>query len=75
MGLDLVSYLTPPADEPAERLPIALVVLGGPWGRDIYGYRRSQPRLRGSFVNYRALTEFVKHFVNAGVRERAGKMH
>jgi len=33
------SAATKMADEPAERLPTALVVHGGPWGRDIYGYR------------------------------------
>jgi dipeptidyl aminopeptidase/acylaminoacyl peptidase len=83
-GLDLVSYLTLPADEPAERpavpLPMVLVVHGGPWGRDIYGYRPDHQWLanRGYAVlsvNYRASTGFGKDFVNAGVREHAGKMH
>jgi acylaminoacyl-peptidase len=83
-GLDLVSYLTLPADEPAERpavpLPMVLVVHGGPWGRDIYGYRPDHQWLanRGYAVlsvNYRASTGFGKDFVNASVREHAGKMH
>jgi dipeptidyl aminopeptidase/acylaminoacyl peptidase len=83
-GLDLVSYLTLPADEPAERpavpLPMVLVVHGGPWGRDIYGYRPDHQWLanRGYAVlsvNYRASTGFGKDFVSAGVREHAGKMH
>ena len=83
-GLDLVSYLTLPADEPGERpavpLPMVLVVHGGPWGRDIYGYRPDHQWLanRGYAalsVNYRASTGFGKDFVNAGVREHAGKMH
>jgi acetyl esterase/lipase len=83
-GLDLVSYLTLPADEPAERpavpLPLVLAVHGGPWGRDIYGYRPDHQWLanRGYAVlsvNYRASTGFGKDFVNAGVREHAGKMH
>jgi dipeptidyl aminopeptidase/acylaminoacyl peptidase len=83
-GLDLVSYLTLPADEPAKRpaapLPMVLAVHGGPWGRDIYGYRPDHQWLanRGYAVlsvNYRASTGFGKDFVNAGVREHAGKMH
>ena len=83
-GLKLVSYLTLPADEPAERpaapLPMVLVVHGGPWGRDIYGYRGDHQWLanRGYAVlsvNYRASTGFGKDFVNAGIREHAGKMH
>jgi acylaminoacyl-peptidase len=83
-GLDLVSYLTLPADEPAPRprapLPMVLIVHGGPWGRDIYGYRGDHQWLanRGYAVlsvNYRASTGFGKSFVNAGAREHAGKMH
>ncbi len=83
-GLDLVSYLTLPADEPAPRpgapLPMVLIVHGGPWGRDIYGYRGDHQWLanRGYAVlsvNYRASTGFGKAFVNAGAREHAGKMH
>jgi dipeptidyl aminopeptidase/acylaminoacyl peptidase len=83
-GLDLVSYLTLPADvhapRPAAPLPMVLVVHGGPWGRDGYGYRADHQWLanRGYAVlsvNYRASTGFGKDFVNAGRREHAGKMH
>jgi dipeptidyl aminopeptidase/acylaminoacyl peptidase len=83
-GLDLVSYLTLPADEqaprPAEPLPMVLLVHGGPWGRDVYGYHADHQWLanRGYAVlsvNYRASTGFGKDFVNAGTREHAGKMH
>jgi dipeptidyl aminopeptidase/acylaminoacyl peptidase len=83
-GLDLISYLTLPADQlaerPAEPLPMVLLVHGGPWGRDIYGYRGDHQWLanRGYAVlsvNYRASTGFGKDFVNAGIREHAGKMH
>jgi hypothetical protein len=46
-GLDLVSYLTLPAeideDRPPEPLPMVLVVHGGPWARDIYGYHPYHP--------------------------------
>ena len=83
-GLDLVSYLTLPADEPGERparpLPMVLVVHGGRWARDIYCYRGDHQWLanRGYAVlsvNYRASTGFGKDFVNAGSREHAGKIH
>jgi acylaminoacyl-peptidase len=82
--LDLVSYVTLPADEPNARprapLPMVLIVHGGPWGRDIYSYRGDHQWLanRGYAVlsvNYRASTGFGKAFVHAGAREHAGKMH
>ena len=49
-------------------------------GVDIYGYRPDHQWLanRGYAVlsvNYRASTGFGKDFVNAGIREHAGKMH
>jgi dipeptidyl aminopeptidase/acylaminoacyl peptidase len=83
-GLDLVSYLTLPAEvesaKPREPLPMVLVVHGGPWGRDGYGYRGDHQWLadRGYAVlsvNYRASAGFGKAFLNAGDREHAGKMH
>ncbi len=83
-GLDLVCYLTLPADEPANRprvpLPTVLWVHGGPWSRDAYGYDCERQWLanRGYAVlsvNYRASVGFGKAFVNAGDREHAGKMH
>jgi acylaminoacyl-peptidase len=59
---------------------MVLIVHGGPWGRDIYGYRGDHQWLanRGYAVlsvNYRASTGFGKAFVHAGAREHAGKMH
>jgi dipeptidyl aminopeptidase/acylaminoacyl peptidase len=83
-GLDLVSYVTLPPDEPDKRprapLPMVLMVHGGPWGRDDYGYRRDHQWLvnRGyaaMSVNYRASTGFGKSFVNAGDGEHAAKIH
>ena len=83
-GLDLVCYVTLPADEPSSRprspLPTVLFVHGGPWSRDSYGYDRERQWLanRGYAVlnvNYRASVGFGKAFVNAGDREHAGKMH
>jgi dipeptidyl aminopeptidase/acylaminoacyl peptidase len=81
---DLVSYLTLPSGEdgprPAAPVPLVLLVHGGPWGRDVYGYRGDHQWIanRGYAVlsvNYRASTGFGKDFINAGDREHAGKMH
>src|SRR5206468_8257276 len=83
-GLDLVSYLTLPPDEPNARprgpLPMVLYVHGGPWARDAYGYNRDHQWLanRGYAVlsvNYRASSGFGKDFINAGDKEHSGKMH
>ncbi|MDA0979286.1 MAG: S9 family peptidase, partial [Proteobacteria bacterium] len=86
-GLTLVSYLTLPADverdaegRPANPVPMVLYVHGGPWARDEYGYSATHQWLanRGYAVlsvNYRGSTGFGKNFLNAAVREFAGKMH
>jgi dipeptidyl aminopeptidase/acylaminoacyl peptidase len=86
-GLTLVSYLTLPAwtdgdgdARPAAPLPTVLLVHGGPWGRDVWGYDSMHQLLanRGYAVlsvNFRASTGFGKTFLNAGNREWAGKMH
>jgi dipeptidyl aminopeptidase/acylaminoacyl peptidase len=86
-GLDLVSYLTVPADAAvhssgrlAKALPLVLFVHGGPWGRDEWGFNGIHQWLanRGYAVlsvNYRGSTGFGKNFVNAANKEWAGKMH
>lgn len=82
-GLDLVSYLSLPAWEgkrPKQPLPMVLLVHGGPWSRDSYGYHRIHQWLanRGYAVlsvNYRASWGFGKAFLNAGDKEHAGKIH
>ncbi len=84
-GLKLVSYYTLPralddggkAKAPA---PMVLMVHGGPWARDSWGYDPYHQWLanRGYAVlsvNFRGSTGFGKGFVNAGDREWAGKMH
>jgi dipeptidyl aminopeptidase/acylaminoacyl peptidase len=79
-GLELVSYLTvPPGVEP-KKLPLVLVVHGGPWARDSWGFNPTAQWLanRGFAVlevNYRGSTGFGKKFLHAGDREWAGKMH
>ena len=83
-GLRLVSYLTLPADiktdRPPQPLPMVLVVHGGPWARDGFGYRGDHQWLadRGYAVlsvNYRGSTGFGKAFVAASEKEHARKMH
>lgn len=83
-GLDLVSYLTLPAgidaDRPTEPLPMVLAVHGGPWFRDIYGYRGDHQWLadRGYAVlsvNYRGSTGFGKTFIAASEKQHAARMH
>jgi dipeptidyl aminopeptidase/acylaminoacyl peptidase len=83
-GLTLMSYFTLPADiegdRPPQPLPMVLVVHGGPWARDIYGFRGDHQWLadRGYAVlsvNYRGSTGFGKAFIAASEKEHARKMH
>ncbi len=83
-GLNLVSYLTLPpweqSDRPTSPQPMVLLVHGGPWGRDIWGFSSYAQLLanRGYVVlsvNFRGSTGFGKAFVNAADKEWAGKMH
>ena len=86
-GMNLVSYLSLPksADpestgRPKEPLPLVLLVHGGPWARDSWGFDTEHQLLanRGYAalsVNYRGSTGFGKKFGNAGDKEWAGKMH
>ena len=79
-GLDLVTYVTMPADAAAAPPPAVLLVHGGPWGRDSWGYDPYHQLLanRGCAVisvNFRGSTGFGKRFVNAGDMEWAGRMH
>lgn len=86
-GLNLVSYLSLPAHADADgdgradsAVPMVLLVHGGPWHRDSYGYNTYHQWLanRGYAVlsvNFRASTGFGKDFTNAGDGEWAGKMH
>ena len=79
-GLELVSYLTLPEGIESKNLPLVLVVHGGPWARDSWGFRPEAQWLanRGYAVlnvNYRGSTGFGKKFLHAGDREWAAKMH
>lgn len=86
-GLTLPSYLTlpPGADAegdgvPAAPVPTVLLVHGGPWARDEYGYNSYHQWLanRGYAVlsvNFRGSTGFGKAFISAGDLEWGRKMH
>jgi dipeptidyl aminopeptidase/acylaminoacyl peptidase len=79
-GLDLVCYLTKPLGVEPKALPLVLLVHGGPWARDAWGFDPQAQWLanRGYAVlsvNYRGSTGFGKRFLHAGDREWAGKMH
>ncbi len=83
---NLVSYLTLPLwtdpdndASPNKPLPMVLLVHGGPWARDQWGYNPIHQWLanRGYAVlsvNYRGSTGFGKNFINAGNKQWAGKM-
>jgi dipeptidyl aminopeptidase/acylaminoacyl peptidase len=79
-GLTIHGYLTTPVGIPARHLRAALLVHGGPWGRDVWGYNPLAQWLanRGYAVlqvNFRGSAGYGKAFLNAGNREWAGKMH
>ena len=86
-GKTMVSYLTlPPGSDPdgdgkpSAAVPMVLLVHGGPWGRDSYGYNGLHQWLanRGYAVlspNFRASTGLGKDFVEAGNLQWGRKMH
>lgn len=79
-GLTIHGYLTTPSNVPAQDLPAVLLVHGGPWARDTWGYDPEAQWLanRGYAVlqvNFRGSTGYGKAFLNAGNREWAAKMH
>ncbi|MBR8743198.1 S9 family peptidase [Nocardiopsis sp. MG754419] len=79
-GLRLPSYLTLPVGVPAEGLPLVLMVHGGPWTRDAWGFNKVAQLManRGYAalqVNFRGSTGFGKAHTQAAIGELAGKMH
>ena len=86
-GLELVCYYSLPLEadpgqsgKVSEPLPMVLLVHGGPWARDSWGYNPVFQLLanRGYAVlsvNFRGSTGFGKNFVNAGNLEWGRKMH
>lgn len=86
-GLNLVCYYSLPRESdpdntglPDKPLPLALLVHGGPWARDQWGYNPVFQLLanRGYAVlsvNFRGSTGFGKAFINAANLEWGGRMH
>lgn len=76
-GLVLPAYLSHPRG--SKPFPMVLLVHGGPWARDSWGYNPYHQWLanRGYAVlsvNFRGSTGFGKSFLNAGNREWYAKM-
>lgn len=79
-GFTIHGYLTTPAGVPARDLPTVLLVHGGPWARDYWGYNGYVQWLanRGYAVlqpNFRGSTGYGKKHLNAGDRQWATAMH
>jgi dipeptidyl aminopeptidase/acylaminoacyl peptidase len=79
-GLALNAYLTLPLGIEPKALPMVLLVHGGPWGRDTWGYNPQAQWLanRGYAclqVNFRASTGYGKAFLNAGNKQWGRAMH
>jgi dipeptidyl aminopeptidase/acylaminoacyl peptidase len=78
-GLTVHGYLTFPPGADRTDLPAVLLVHGGPWARDAWGYDAEAQWLanRGYLcvqVNFRGSTGYGKTFLNAGDREWGGRM-
>ncbi len=79
-GLTVHGYATLPVGVEAKNLPAVLLVHGGPWARDSWGYSGMVQWLanRGYVciqVNFRGSTGYGKAFLNAANKEWSGKMH
>lgn len=79
-GLALHSYLTLPVGMEPTGLPLVLMVHGGPWYRDSWGFDAGVQLLanRGYAVlqvNFRGSLGFGKAFLTAAIGEFAGRMH
>lgn len=78
-GLRIHGYLTRPPAAPQQPLPLVLLVHGGPWARDTWGFDPQVQWLanRGYAclqVNFRGSSGYGRAFLNAGDREWGGKM-
>ncbi|MEX2659578.1 MAG: S9 family peptidase [Acidimicrobiales bacterium] len=79
-GHTLHSLLTLPLGDERTGLPTVLLVHGGPWAQDVWGYQPEVQLLanRGYAVlqvNYRGSTGYGKAFTHAAEREFGRKMH
>jgi len=79
-GLKIPVYVTLPVGYPAKNLPTVLNVHGGPWARDMWGYRPDVQWFanRGYAViqvNFRGSTGYGKKFLHAGDKQWGKAMH
>ena len=73
-GLDIPAYLTLPKGKPAKSLPLIVLVHGGPWARDYWGYSGDVQFLasRGYAVlqpEFRSSTGFGAKLFNQGWKQ------
>ena len=78
--LTIYGYVTFPLNMEREDLPLVLLVHGGPWARDTWGFNPEVQFLanRGYMVlqvNFRSSTGYGKDFMRAGDMEWGRKMH
>ena len=79
-GMQLHGYLSLPKIAEPENLPTVLLVHGGPWARDWWGFHTGVQFFanRGYAViqiNYRGSRGYGRHYMHAANGEFAGKMH
>jgi len=73
-GMTIYGYLTIPRGLEPKNLPVVLLIHGGPWARDIWGYNPIVQFLanRGYAVlqpNFRGSTGYGKKYLNAGNKQ------
>ena len=78
-GMTIHGLLTRPLGADGPR-PMVLLVHGGPWARDQWGYSSAVQFLANHGyavlqVNYRGSTSYGRAYLTAGTREFGGKMH
>ena len=79
-GLTIHGYITYPPGVEHKDLPMVLVVHGGPYYRDVWGYNAEAQMFanRGYAcfqINFRGSTGYGKEFLNAGDKEWGRNMH
>jgi len=73
-GYTIHAYLTTPKGSPEKNLPVVMLIHGGPWARDAWGYDPEAQFLanRGYAVmqpNFRGSAGYGKKFLNAGNKQ------
>lgn len=73
-GMTIYGYLTLPKGIPSKNLPTVMLIHGGPWARDFWGYNPMAQFLanRGYAVfqpNFRGSTGYGKKYLNSGNKQ------